>query len=195
MLRPTSSADGKPLFAPSVVRDRRRRAHRLHRRGHEDHALIVVPSGVAGLRFTDEADAINRRGARLQAQGIKALVAVIHEGGNTGTPGQPLEWNDAGCPNPRGAIFDIVRRWTRDRSRVLGPHPPGLPLRDRRPRGDAGHRAGPRRQRGRPGDRPRHRRHRPRRTQHRNLPVFNAGSDATLRDASSPPNPSPSPAR
>jgi 5'-nucleotidase len=71
---------------------------------------IVSPAGVAGLRFVDEAEAINREAERLLAQGVRALVAVIHEGGATGTPGMPLEWNDAGCPNPRGPIFDIVRR-------------------------------------------------------------------------------------
>ena len=83
---------------------------------------IVIPSGVAGLRFIDEAQAINAEAARLKAQGVEAMVAVIHEGGDTGTPGQPLEWNDAGCPNPRGEIFDIVRRLTPDVDLVFSAH-------------------------------------------------------------------------
>jgi 5'-nucleotidase len=83
---------------------------------------IVVPSGVAGLAFTDEADAINREAAKLKAQGIQALVAVIHEGGNTGTPGLPLEWNDVGCPKPTGAIFDIAKRLTPDVDVVFSAH-------------------------------------------------------------------------
>ncbi len=83
---------------------------------------IVVPSGVAGLTFTDEADAINREAAKLKAQGIEALVAVIHEGGNTGTPGLPLEWNDVGCPKPTGAIFEIAKRITPDVDVIFSAH-------------------------------------------------------------------------
>ncbi|MFO1328496.1 MAG: bifunctional metallophosphatase/5'-nucleotidase [Rubrivivax sp.] len=83
---------------------------------------IVVPSGVAGLRFGDEADAINAEAERLDAQGVRALVAVVHEGGDTGTPGAPLEWNDAGCPHPRGEIFDIVRRLSAKVDVVLSAH-------------------------------------------------------------------------
>ena len=83
---------------------------------------IVVPSGVAGLRFIDEADAINAEAARLKAMGINALVAVLHEGGDTGTPGLPLEWNDAGCPRPRGPIFDIARRMTQDVDVIFSGH-------------------------------------------------------------------------
>ena len=83
---------------------------------------IVVPSGVAGLRFIDEAQAINAEAARLKAQGVEAMVAVIHEGGDTGTPGLPMEWNDAGCPNPRGEIFDIVKRLSNDVDLVFSAH-------------------------------------------------------------------------
>lgn len=83
---------------------------------------IVVPSGVAGLRFLDEADSINAEAARLKALGVQALVALIHEGGDTGTPGLPLEWNDVGCPRPRGEIFDIVRKLTQDVDLVFSAH-------------------------------------------------------------------------
>ncbi len=105
-------AQGKTLFAPSVVREVGGVKVGFIGAVTRITPSIVVPSGVAGLRFTDEAQAINAEAARLEAQGVQALVAVIHEGGETGTPGQPLEWNDAACPNPRGAIFDIARRLT-----------------------------------------------------------------------------------
>ncbi len=62
---------------------------------------IVVPSGVAGVRFLGEAKAINQQAKELQAQGVQAIVAVVHEGGEA----------DGGydaCRNPRGAIFDIA---------------------------------------------------------------------------------------
>lgn len=63
---------------------------------------IVMPTGIRGWRFLAEAEAINREARRLQADGVQALVAVIHEGGTA----------DGGfdaCDNPAGAIFDIAR--------------------------------------------------------------------------------------
>jgi 5'-nucleotidase len=115
-------ADGRTLFPASVVREAG--GVRIGFIGAVTRTTprIVVPSAVAGLRFTDEAEAINREAARLAAQGVRALVAVIHEGGDTGTPGQPLEWNDAGCPNPRGPIFDIARRLAPEIDLVFSAH-------------------------------------------------------------------------
>jgi 5'-nucleotidase len=63
---------------------------------------IVVLSGVAGVRFTGEAKALNQHAKELQAQGVQAIVAVIHEGGEA-------EGGYDACRNPRGAIFDIAR--------------------------------------------------------------------------------------
>jgi len=63
---------------------------------------IVIPSGVAGVRFLAEARVLNEHARALQAQGVQAIVAVVHEGGET----------DGGfnaCRSPRGAIFDIER--------------------------------------------------------------------------------------
>ena len=42
---------------------------------------IVVPSGVADVRFLTEAKALNQYAKELQAQGVRAIVAVVHEGG------------------------------------------------------------------------------------------------------------------
>lgn len=43
---------------------------------------IVTPSGVAGLKFLDEADAANSYVPELKAQGIKSIVLLIHQGGS-----------------------------------------------------------------------------------------------------------------
>ncbi|NHC46864.1 bifunctional metallophosphatase/5'-nucleotidase [Motilibacter aurantiacus] len=64
---------------------------------------IVTASGVAGLTFTDEADTINRYAAQLQAQGVQAIVAVIHEGGS-----QAGLYN--ACSNLNGAVLDLNNR-------------------------------------------------------------------------------------
>ncbi len=63
---------------------------------------IVVTSGIAGVRFVDEAKALNQFAKSLQAQGVHAIVAVVHEGGEA-------EGGYDACRNPRGAIFDIAR--------------------------------------------------------------------------------------
>ncbi len=64
---------------------------------------IVMPDGIRGWRFGAEAPALNRVARQLKSQGIHAIVAVVHEGGETDGA-----FND--CENPRGAIFDIVRQ-------------------------------------------------------------------------------------
>ncbi len=64
---------------------------------------IVIPSGVAGLRFLDEADTLNRYTDELVSQGVRAIVALVHEGGQTDST-----WNDRTCANARGEIFTIA---------------------------------------------------------------------------------------
>jgi 5'-nucleotidase len=43
---------------------------------------IVTPTGVAGLRFLDEADAANSYVAEIKAQGVRTIVLLIHQGGS-----------------------------------------------------------------------------------------------------------------
>ncbi len=64
---------------------------------------IVTPSGVAGLRFDDEAETVNKLVPELRAQGIEAIAVLIHEGGYpTG------DYNE--CPGISGPIVDIVKK-------------------------------------------------------------------------------------
>lgn len=76
---------------------------------------IVVPSGVAGVRFVAEAKALNQYAKELQAQGVQAIVAVVHEGGEA-------EGGYDACRNPRGAIFDIARELDSAIDIVLSAH-------------------------------------------------------------------------
>lgn len=64
---------------------------------------IVVPTGVAGLTFADEAQTINRYVAELKAQGVEAIAVLMHEGGQTDST-----LNDRTCANARGPAFAIV---------------------------------------------------------------------------------------
>ncbi len=47
---------------------------------------IVTPSGVAGLEFRDEADTVNALVPRLRAQGVEAIVVLLHQGGFQSSP-------------------------------------------------------------------------------------------------------------
>ena len=115
-------ADGKPLFAPSWVQTYGSVKVGFIGAVTRSTPSIVVPSAVAGLRFEDEAQAINRSVAALQAQGVKALVLTIHEGGEIGGHGQPTDWNDSSCPGFRGAIVEIARRITPAVSLIVSGH-------------------------------------------------------------------------
>lgn len=47
----------------------------------KDTPAIVVPTGVAGLEFRDEAATVNALVPALRASGIEAIVVLVHEGG------------------------------------------------------------------------------------------------------------------
>jgi len=96
------AATGVPLLAPFVVRQIG--DVRIGFIGAVTRATpgIVMPDGIRGWRFTAEAAALNRHARQLRAEGVNAIVVVVHEGGDA----------DGGfdsCLNPRGPIFDIVR--------------------------------------------------------------------------------------
>jgi 5'-nucleotidase len=81
----------------------------------KDTPQIVVPAGVAGLRFADEADTVNALVPGLRAQGIEAIVLLIHEGG------QPAgDYNE--CPGLSGPIVDIVKKLDRAVDVVISGH-------------------------------------------------------------------------
>lgn len=66
---------------------------------------LVVPSGIAGLTFADEADTINAAIPTLKAQGADAIVVLIHQGART--QGNP---DPNGCGNLGGDIRPILDR-------------------------------------------------------------------------------------
>jgi 5'-nucleotidase len=68
-----------------------------------DTPTIVVPTGVATLEFTDEAQAINAVVPELQAQGIETMVVLIHEGGSADDTFDTVD-----CATLEGPIVDIV---------------------------------------------------------------------------------------
>jgi len=66
---------------------------------------MVTPSGVAGLRFADEAETANALVPLLRAQGADVIVAVVHEGGRADAP-----VTAPGCEGLSGDIVPILER-------------------------------------------------------------------------------------
>ncbi|MCY7315017.1 MAG: bifunctional metallophosphatase/5'-nucleotidase, partial [Rubrivivax sp.] len=76
---------------------------------------IVVPAGVAGLQFRDEAETVNGLVPVLKQQGVEAIVVLIHEGGvATG------DYNE--CPGISGPIVDIVKKLDKAVDAVITGH-------------------------------------------------------------------------
>jgi 5'-nucleotidase len=81
-----------------------------------------MPSGVAGLSFIDEAEGVNRAADELRAKGIRAMVAVFHEGIDVGAAPQRIDWNDTACVGAAGPLLDIARRLAPEIRVVLSGH-------------------------------------------------------------------------
>lgn len=97
----------KPILAPYVIQ--RIGAARIAFIGAvlEGTPLIVTPTGVAGLTFLDEADAINKYVAEVREKGVEAIVVLIHQGGRqTSYVGATSD----SAAEITGDIVDIVAR-------------------------------------------------------------------------------------
>jgi 5'-nucleotidase len=71
---------------------------------------IVAPAGVAGLEFRDEADTVNALVPRLRAQGVEAIVVLVHQGGVQPAGGAgDINGCDAGLKNADGSESEIAR--------------------------------------------------------------------------------------
>ena len=82
-----------------------------------DTATLVTPGGVAGLEFTDEADAINGVLPGLRAQGIHAFVVLIHQGGATDESPEQTD-----CQHLQGPILSVVKRLDPEIKLVVSGH-------------------------------------------------------------------------
>jgi 5'-nucleotidase len=84
---------------------------------------IVTPTGVAGLKFIDEADAINASVKQLKRQGVKTIIVTIHQGtGQTSYTGP----TDPDVLPPGGPIADIVKRLDSEVDVVVSGHAHGF---------------------------------------------------------------------
>ena len=109
---------GKPILAPYVIRKISGMPVAFIGAVLKETPSIVTPQGIAGLRFLDEATAINRYVAELKAKHVRAIVVTIHQGGrqtNYIGPTQP-------SATVTGAIADIVAQLDDEVDAVVSGH-------------------------------------------------------------------------
>ncbi|MFD7626897.1 bifunctional metallophosphatase/5'-nucleotidase [Streptomyces sp. NPDC059851] len=71
---------------------------------------VVTAEGVKGLKFGDEVETINKYAAELNKQGVKSIVALIHEGGLPANGAYNYDCNVPGAgAGISGAIVDIAK--------------------------------------------------------------------------------------
>jgi 5'-nucleotidase len=80
---------------------------------------LVTPSGVAGLKFIDEAEGVNRAADELRAKGVRSMIAVFHEGIEINSR---ADWNDTSCPGAVGPLLGIARRLAPEIKLVFSGH-------------------------------------------------------------------------
>jgi 5'-nucleotidase len=112
------ASDGKRIFpAYTILRSRGQRIGVIGTVLQETPS-VVTPSGVAGLRFRDEAIATNEAVSALRKRGVRTIVALIHQGG--AQTGDDPTINS--CKDLEGPISDIARRMSREVDVVLSAH-------------------------------------------------------------------------
>ena len=83
----------------------------------KDTPSVVLASGIKGLAFLDEADAINKALAEVRAKGATVFVVLIHEGGHTDEA-----FNEPDCKNLKGPIVSIARRLDPELKLIISGH-------------------------------------------------------------------------
>ncbi len=78
----------------------------------------VSATGVAGLEFKEESAVINQYAAQLKANGVNAVVVLIHQGGQT----TATTVNDKTCPGLSGDITTIVDKLSADVDVIVSGH-------------------------------------------------------------------------
>jgi 5'-nucleotidase len=79
----------------------------------EDTPGVVSAEGVKGLKFKDEVETINKYAKVLQRQGVKSIVALIHEGGLPASSSYNYDCDSPGAGDGvSGPIVDIAKNIT-----------------------------------------------------------------------------------
>jgi len=109
------TASGKPLLPPYEIKHFEGIPVAFIGLTLKSTPNLVAPPGIAGLAFRDEAETVNALVPELRAQGVEAVVVLIHEGGFPSG-----DYNE--CPGISGPIVDIVRKFDKAVDVVISGH-------------------------------------------------------------------------
>jgi len=98
-------ATGKPFLPPYRIEEAHGVKIALIGAVLKNTASVALASGIAGLDFGDEADAINGVLPELRKQGVSLFVVLIHQGGHTS---DAIDQPD--CTHLEGDIVNVVKR-------------------------------------------------------------------------------------
>jgi 5'-nucleotidase len=114
----TATATGKTILPPYYIKRFDGIPVAFIGLGLKDTPALVAPAATQGLQFEDEAKAANALVPRLKAQGVEAIVVLVHDGGIPDN--NSADYN--GCPGLRGTITDVVARLDKAIDVVISGH-------------------------------------------------------------------------
>ncbi|WP_329043696.1 bifunctional metallophosphatase/5'-nucleotidase [Streptomyces sp. NBC_01422] len=106
----TSEKTGKPILKPYTVWKKNGVKIGFIGVTLEGTPNIVTANGVKGLKFQDEIETVNRYAKELDRQGVKSIVALIHEGGAPASASYNYDCDSPGAGDGiSGPIVDIAK--------------------------------------------------------------------------------------
>ncbi len=99
------TGDGSTLFPGTAIKDFGPVRIGFIGMTLKETGVLVTPSGVAGLKFADEAATANALVPQLKAQGADTIVVLLHQGAFT-----KGDWNDPTCPGLSGGVLPILAK-------------------------------------------------------------------------------------
>ncbi|MBI3047335.1 MAG: bifunctional metallophosphatase/5'-nucleotidase [Acidobacteria bacterium] len=109
-------ADPRPLLPPYVVREIDGVRVGFIGLILQEAPSVTLASSIRGLTFLPEADAANTAARALRGEGVRAIVVLMHEGGDRS--GADVN----GCDGISGDLVDLVNRLSRDIDVVVSGH-------------------------------------------------------------------------
>jgi 5'-nucleotidase len=101
---------GRPIIAPYVIKEIHGVPIAFVGAVLQGTPTIVTPTGVAGLTFLDEADAVNSYVPEIRAQGVESIVLLIHQGGTQASYTTPTNTALGNAALNGADILDVVTR-------------------------------------------------------------------------------------
>ncbi|MFJ1883079.1 bifunctional metallophosphatase/5'-nucleotidase [Streptomyces sp. NPDC088137] len=106
----TSEKSGKPILKPYTVWKKNGVKVGFIGVTLEGTPNIVTANGVKGLKFHDEIETINKYAKELDRQGVKSIIALIHEGGAPASTSYNYDCDSSGAGDGiSGPITDIAK--------------------------------------------------------------------------------------